>query len=426
MKIIIIGNSAAGTAAVEAIRKYDRKSSVIQLADEPHPLYSRCLITYYLAGTIDEKGLLYRPLDFHQKTNVSLSQGKRVMEVDPKRQQLRCDDASSYDYDKLLIATGGSPKIPANIPKNIEGVFALRTIAQAEAIKRKIHQLKNAVILGGGLIGMRAAQALNSCGLKVTVIVRSSHILSQMIDSEGAQVVKKRLLESGIAILEKTDVSEVLSKDNKLAAVKTDKGQTLNCELLIVAKGVKPNTELIQNSGILKREGIITDPYLQTNCENIFAAGDVAEAFDLASGDYATNALWTCAVQQGRVAGLNIIEKRVPYSGTLGMNSLNLFNLPLISFGITSPKDESKYKILIDMRPERGIYKKIIIGNNCIKGLILIGKIDNAGLFLSLIQNKTNVSAFENELLSDQFNFGKLLSCSGKQALDKYYNSRDI
>lgn len=422
MKIVIIGNSAASTAAIEAIRKYDQKSSIIQLSDESYPLYSRCLITYYLAGTINKEGLLYRKPDFHKKANVSLNLGKCVVEVDPNRQKVICDDRSSHDYDKLLIATGSSAKIPTNIPKNIDGILVLRTIAHGEAVKKKIQQAKNAVILGGGLIGMRAAYALNKCGLKVTVIVRSNHILSQMIDYHAAQIVKKKVLESGVEMIEQADVLEILCKDNKLVSIKTDKGQIIDCELLIVTKGVKPNTELIQNSGITQRTGIITNPYMQTNYENIFAAGDVAETYDLSTEDYAINALWTCAVQQGRAAGFNIIEKRVIYSGSLGMNSLSFFNIPLISFGITSPKDESKYKILTDIRPEQNIYKKVIIGNGCIKGLILVGKIDNAGMFLSLIQNKINISEIENELLSDQFNFGKLLKYYRKSALERYYN----
>lgn len=424
MKIIIIGNSAASTAAVESIRKYDQQSSIIQFTDEPHSLYSRCLLTYYLAGTIDKKGLFYRDPGFHKKANVDLNAGKSVIAVDPEGQQVKCDDGRSYGYDKLLIATGSSAKIPANIPKNINGLFALRTMDGAEALKKHIPQAKNAVIMGGGLIGMRAAYALNRCGLHVSVVVRSQHVLSQMIDDQSAQIFKKRLEEKGIRIYPQTDVSETISKDNKLVSIKTDQGQTLDCELLIVAKGTTPNTALIRDTDIARRQGIETNLYMKTNYENIFAAGDVAEVYDIATEDYAINALWTCAVQQGRIAGLNLCGKRTAYDGTLGMNALNIFNIPVISFGITKPEDETKYKIISDLRPEQNIYKKIVIQDNRIKGLILVGKIANAGVFLSLIKNKTDVSAFTTELLSDQFNFGKLLKYDAKRALEKYYDVR--
>lgn len=424
MKIIIIGNSAASTAAVESIRKYDRQSSITQFSDEPHPLYSRSLLSYYLAGTIDKRGLLYRDPGFHKEAKVDLNAGKSVIAVAPEVQQVKCDDGRSYHYDKLLIATGSSAKIPANTPKNINGVFVLRTMDDAEALKKIIPQAKNAVIMGGGLIGMRAACALNRCGLNVSLVVRSQHVLSQMIDSQSAQIFNKRLVENGIKIYPQTDVSEIRSKNNKLVSIKTDQGQTLDCELLIMAKGTTPNTQLIRDTDITRRRGIETNLHMQTNYENIFAAGDVAEAYDIATEDFAINALWTCAVQQGRIAGLNICGKRTAYHGTLGMNALNIFKIPVISFGLTKPEDETKYKIISDLRQEQNIYKKIVIQDNRIKGLILVGKIANAGVLLSLIKNKTDVSAFAAELLNDQFNFGKLLKYDRKSALEKYYGSR--
>jgi len=150
------------------------------------------------------------------------------------------------------------------------------------------------------------------------------------------------------------------------------------CELLILAKGVHPNTELIQDTDIRKRQGIETDPYMQTSHENIFAAGDVAEAFDITTEEHAINALWTCAVQQGRIAGLNIIGEQEAYDGAVGMNSLDICNSPLISYGITSPKDGSRYQMLVYEQPANNVYKKIVLKDHRIKGIILLGRIDNA------------------------------------------------
>lgn len=421
MKIVIIGNSAASTAAVEAIREHDPKSSIIQISNENHALYSRCLLPFYLAGEIDKTGLSYRNRDFHKKANVNLHIGLNVIRVDPDRQQVFCQDRRLFGYDRLLIATGSSAKIPENVPIHINGVFALRTLEDAEKIKKRIPRTKNAVILGGGLIGLKAAYALNKCGLNVTVVVRSSHILSQMIDNMSAQIIKKRMEERGIEILVQSDILEANSKNNSLVSVKTDKGQTLACELLIAAKGTLPNTNLIKHTGLAVKHGIKTNPYMQTNYENIFAAGDVAEAYDISTEDYAINALWTCAVQQGRVAGLNICEKQKKYEGTLGMNSLNIFGFPVISFGLTSPKDDSLYEVFIDKREEKNEYKKIVIKDNRIKGIILVGKIDNAGVLLSLIKNRTNVSGLKDELLDDHFNFARLIKYGRKSAFKKYY-----
>jgi NAD(P)H-nitrite reductase large subunit len=426
MNIVIIGNSAAGTAAIEAVRQHDRESKIIQLTDEAQPLYSRCLLSYYLAGAIDKHGLLYRERDFHQKKEVELhaGPGSRVVELNPEQQQVVCDNGSKFSYDRLLIGTGASAKLPAMIPGGIDGIFVLRHLADVEAIKRALENAKKAVVLGGGLIGIKAAMALHERGLKTTVVIRSNRVLSQMIDVGAARILERQLSENKIEVLHHTDISEVISKDNRLRAVKTHQGQVIECELLVVAKGVNPNLDLVRDTDIVKGWGIKTDSHMQTSRAPIFAAGDVAEAFDIAIEDYAVNALWTCAVQQGRIAGFNMIGKETSYNGALGMNSLNVCNTSLISFGITSSEDESKYRILTLNQPVRNMYKKIVIDNNHrIKGLILLGKIANAGVLLSLIQRKIDVGGFEDELLGDRFDFGALLRHGGEAELSRYYTS---
>lgn len=426
MRILIIGNSAAGTAAIEAIRTHNTRCAITQFSDETQPLYSRCLLSYYLAGKIDKTALSYRSSDFHKKLNVELNLGRSVAEVDPVKQTVACSDGSTHPFDKLLISTGSSAKIPDTVPRNIHGVFVLRTIDDAESIKRTVPKAKSAVILGGGLVGMRAADALSRCGLKVRVIIGSNRILSRMIDYDAARVITKKVLEHNIEVMTGTDVTEVLHKNKKVVGVKTNHGQALDCEILIVAKSVQANTDLIRHTDVKTRWGIETNASMQTNYENIFAAGDVAETFDITTEEHTVNALWTCAVQQGRVAGNNIVGRPVRYAGSVGMNSLNFWNIPLISFGITAPKDNAGYKILKEVRPERNLYKKVVIRKNHIKGLILVGEIANAGVLFSLIQNKIDVTPFMDELLSDHFNFGKVIRHGTKPVLEKYYRGQSV
>jgi NAD(P)H-nitrite reductase large subunit len=423
MRIVIIGNSAASTAAIEAIRKHDRRSSIVQLSDEVFPLYSRCLLSYYLAGAISQEMLLYRERDFHKASGVKLHAGSgfRAMHLDVERQKVECDSGMTVVYDRLLICTGSAAKLPPNLPRGIDGIHVLRNIADAEKIRDQSRGASNAVVLGAGLIGIKAATALNAAGIKTTVVARSQRILSQMIDSGAAGIVTKQLQEKKIDILLGTDVSEVESIGNSLTGVKTEDGRHIECQLLIAAKGVSPNTALVDSTAIEKRWGIKTDPYMRTSLENVFAAGDVAEAFDIVLDNHTVNALWTCAVEQGRVAGLNLIGKATPYNGAVGMNSLNVCDVPLISFGITSPPDESRFRIRVVNQPEKNRYKKIVIGGDRrIKGIILVGKIENAGVLLSLIRRKIDVSDFEEELLSDRFNFGKLLKYRGEEELKAY------
>jgi len=426
MKILIIGNSAAGTAAIEGIREHDTKSPILQLTDETHLLYSRCLLSYYIGGKIDKAVLSYREPNFHKRMSVELKSGVHVTEVDAAAQRVMCLDGSSHAFDKLLIGTGSSAKIPETIRGDLNGVFVLRKIADAELIKQRVLHAKNAVILGGGLVGMRAADALSQRGLKVKVLIGSNRILSRMIDFDAAQIIRRKLEKNSIEVMTGTDISEVMHKGNEVVGVKTDQGQSLDCEILVVAKSVQANTGLIHQTDIKTRWGIETDSFMQTSHENIFAAGDVAETYDITTEEFTVNSLWTCAVQQGRVAGENIAGKRKQYAGSVGMNSLNFWGIPLISFGITTPKDESRYQIVCQSWPERNIYKKVVIEQNRIKGLILVGEIANAGVLFSLIQNKIDVSAFKDDLLGANFNFGKVIRHGSKPVLERYYRGLSV
>jgi NAD(P)H-nitrite reductase large subunit len=423
MRIVIIGNSAAGTAAIEAIRQHDSQSRIVQLSDEEFPLYSRCLLSYYLAGAISRERLFYRELNFHKTHDVRLHSGSgfRAVNLDTERQQIRCDNGTTIDYDRLLICTGSSAKLPSNLPRGIEGIHVLRNIADAETLKAQLQNARSAVVLGAGLIGIKAATALNASGIKTTIVARSRRVLSQMMDDEASRIITRQLREKNIEVLLGADISEVQSVRNKLTGVKTDEGLRMECQLLIAAKGVSPNTALIDATPIEKEWGIKTDLHMRTNRENVFAAGDVAEAFDIVLDDYTINALWTCAAEQGRIAGLNLVGKTTPYNGALGMNSLNVCDVSLISFGITTPDDESQFRIRMISQPEKSKYKKIVLGpDGRIKGIILVGKIENAGVLLSLIQRKFDVSTFEEELLSDRFNFGKLLQYCGEEEMKTY------
>ena len=419
-KRIILGSSAAGIAAVEAIRAADPECDIVQVTDELHPLYSRCLLPYYLSGTLPREKLLYRDAGFHASLQVRLYAGRHAAGLDPDRKQVRCQDGSVLDYDKLLIATGASAKLPGNIPSGIDGVHVLRNLEDADAIRGKLGRVRNAVILGGGLIGLKTAVALSESGIKTRVLVRSEHVLSQMIDAAASRMVIRRLNQNGIEVVNRSDVAEVEERHKLLTAVRTEQGETIPCELLIVAKGVQPNLGCVRGADIKKRWGIETDSFMQTSLPDVFAAGDVAETYDITSEGHAVNALWTCAVQQGRIAGLNMAGRETPYDGSIGMNSLNLCGIPMMAYGITAPKDESDYRILVLENPEKFIYKKIILKNNRIKGVLLLGKIENGGVLLSLIQRKTDVEEFSEELLSDHFRFGDLLRTGDTFVFQKY------
>ncbi len=406
---VIIGNSAAGIAAAEAIRNKDKESRIVIISDEDYLSYCRCLISYYLAGDVGEDKILYRPESFYKENNIELLLNKKVIRVDPGKNRVICEDKSQLNYDSLLIATGASPKFPETPGIKKRGVFGFRTIKDTKDIEGLLPVTKTACVLGGGLIGLKAAYGLKKRNVEVKVIVKSKQVLSQMLDYEAAHFVRKKLEENGIEIITGQDVIEIIGNGD-IKAVKLDSGKAVGCSLIIVGKGVSPNIALIKDTEIKINEGIIADNRLQTNIPNVFTAGDVCESFDLTLGKLSVNALWPVAVEQGRLAGINMAGGNVNYAGSLGMNSIEFFGLPVVSLGIYKVKEgEQGYEELKVLDVKANLYKKLILNNKIIVGAVFAGDIKNSGVFLRLIKERIDVSSFEDRLLQENFGYPDIM-----------------
>lgn len=406
---VIIGNSAAGIAAAEAIRNKDKESKIVIISDEDYPAYCRCLISYYLAGDVGEDKILYRPESFYKENNIELLLNKKVIRVDPAKNRLVFEDKSQVNYDSLLIATGASPKFPDTPGIKKRGVFGFRTIKDTKEIDGLIPVTKAVCVLGGGLIGLKAAYGLKKRNVEVKVIVKSKQVLSQMLDYQAAHFVQQKLEENGIEIISGQDVVEVIGNGD-IKAVKLDSGKAMGCSLIIVGKGVSPNISLIKDTQIKVNEGIIADTLLQTNIPNIFTAGDVCESFDLTLGKLSVNALWPVAVEQGRCAGINMAGGNVNYTGSLGMNSIEFFGLAVVSLGIYKVReDEQGYEELKVLDAKANLYKKLILNGKIIVGAILVGDIKNSGVFLRLIKERIDVSSFKDRLLQENFGYPDIM-----------------
>ena len=404
-QFVIIGNSAAGIACVEAIRKKDKESRITVISDEDYPSYCRCLISYYLSGEVKEEKILYRPESFYKENNIELLLNKKVIRVDAGKNRVICEDKSQINYDALLIATGASPKIPDITGIKKTGVFKFRTIKDAKDIEALLPVTKSTCVLGGGLIGLKAAYGLKKRNIDVKVIIKSKQVLSQMLDFDSAVLIQKRLEESGIELILGEDVTEVIGNGD-IKAVKLESGKVLGCSLVVVGKGVAPNIDLIKETKIKFNAGIIADNSMQTNIPNIYTAGDVCESLDITSGEFSINALWPVAVEQGRIAGSNMVGENLSYEGSLGMNAIEFFGLPAISLGVYKVKgDSSSFEELKVMDAKSNLYKKLILKDNFLVGAISVGDVKNSGVFLRIIREKINVSPFKDKLLQENFGY---------------------
>ena len=407
-QFIIIGNSAAGIAAAEAIRSKDKQTKIIIISEEDYLSYCRCLISYYLAGEIGEDKLIYRDKDFYEQNNIELILNKKAERVDPKKGRVILEDKTNIGFDALIIATGASPKFP-DIPgikkRNVTG---LRTIKDAKVISGLVPITQTACVLGGGLIGLKSACAMRKRKVEIKVLIRSRQVLSQMIDQTAASIVQRRLEENGIELMFGLGVSDIIGNGD-IKAVKLDSGKVIGCSTVIVAKGVLPNINLVKEAAININQGIIVNENMQTSIPNIYACGDVCESYDLTLNQPVINALWPIAVEQGKVAGLNLCGERTVYDGSLGMNSIEFFGLPILSLGVYKTDKQSGFQELIRKDLKSNLYKKLIIKDSRLFGAVMIGDIKNSGLFLRLIREKIDISSIKDTLLQDTFNYADII-----------------
>ena len=402
---LIIGNSAAAVGAVAGIRKRDRDTPITLIAREAEHTYSRPLISYLLAGKVDEERMLYRGRDFYEKNGVDAVLGVEVTRIDAESRTVETDDGRTFPFGKLLIATGGAPVVPEDLPgTDARGVFTFTTWEDARRIKSHIEttDVKQAVVVGGGLIGLKAVEALVELGIRTTVVELADRILSATFDLTASEVALDFLKGKGVEVHCRTTVSEVRGHEGRLAGVLLRDGTELPCELLIFAIGVVPDTRLARGAGIACGRGIVTDDGMQTSIEGIYAAGDVVETRDLLTGARRPMPILPNAYRQGFIAGANMVGGKLTSRGGLSMNAVDLCGLPTISVGITSPEGE-EYEILSSLDDESGSYRKLVLRDNRIVGAIFVGRIDRAGIFTGLIREKVDVSGFKELLLSQDF-----------------------
>jgi NAD(P)H-nitrite reductase large subunit len=315
------------------------------------------------------------------------------------------EDGREYPFDRLLIATGSSPKI-LDIPgKDKKGVVVMRNIDHAQEIVNRIEEIKTAVVLGGGLIGLRTGYALSVRGVKVKIIVKSGQVLSQMLDRDAAEMIEGTMREHGIDIRTGRDPVEILGKDS-VEGVLLDNGERINCQLIVVGKGVQPNVDFISSTPIKVNEGIVADGTMRTSLPDIYVAGDVAETCDLTTGKMGINAIWPCAFEQGRIAGLNMAGQKANYEGSFRMNSLDFYGLPVISMGITRV-DGNEFQQY--QRKTKNTYRKLVLKDGCIVGAILVGQVQKAGILTTLLKKRVNISNHVPFLMSNRINFADLL-----------------
>ena len=408
VKYLIIGNSAGGIGAVEAIRGVDKAGVIAMIADEPYPAYSRPLISEYLAEGRPLERMLFRPAGFYEENNIQTHLGRKVKHLDIGEHVAELEDGERITWKKLLLATGGLPVIPEIKGTNLNGVFTFTTLDDAKAIDRFLSRLPEraveAVVIGGGLIGVSVTEALVRRGARVAVVEMKERILNTILDEEASALEEETLRQAGVEVLTGRTVVEI-SGEHPVKGVLLDDGSRTPCNLVVIAIGVVPRTGLVSGTGIKVNRGIIVDRHMVTSSPDVYACGDVAEAYDFAYGENRLTPVWPNACIGGRTAGFNMAGIPTEYPGGTAMNSMRYFGLDAVSAGVVTPPDDS-YEVL--SRKYDYIYRKVVLKDGLVVGMVFVGDIEKSGIVFGLMKDKINADGFKQELVADDFGLASL------------------
>ncbi len=385
----MIGNSAAGIGAVEGIRQVDQQGDMTVISSEPYHTYSRPLISYLLLGKTTEQKMKYRPDNFYRDHGCTLMAGVKVTAVDAVGKRVTLDNGGALPYDKLLVATGSAPFVPPfagldTVPQR----FTFMSLDDAKALDAALQKDKRILIVGAGLIGLKCAEGILHKVRDVTVVDLAPRILSSILDDDGAQIVQRHLEEKGVAFRLGTGVKQF---DGNRAML--DNGDTVDFDILVMAVGVRPNTALLKGIADIDK-GIIVDDASRTSAPDIYAAGDCTQTRDISCGQSRVMALLPNAYMQGYCAGVHMAGGDACFDKAIPMNAIGFFGLHIITAG----------RYVGDVYRESGgdRYKCLFYSDNRFNGYILIGDVEKAGIYTSLVRERTPLDSIDFPLICEK------------------------
>ena len=391
MNYVIIGNSIAAVACIEGIRSVDKKGAITVISAEKYPVYGRPLISYCLLGRVKRENMNYRPADFYQKNGAEVLYGRVARKIDPEAKTVELDGGEAIPYDRLLVATGSRPFVPPM--QGLDGVkdrFPFMTMDDMLALEGALSKDKDVLVIGAGLIGLKCVEGILERVKSVSVVDMADRILPSILDKEGAAIVQRGLEARGVKFF-LGDSAERL--EGSAAYLKNSK-KKIEFDILVVAVGVCPNTELVKEAGGEVNRGIVVDKGMRTSIKDVYAAGDCAEGYDSSVGSGRILALLPNAYFQGSVAGVNMAGGMAVHDDAIPMNAIGFFETHVLTTGVYEGEciEEVSDKV----------YKKLFLKEGRLVGFILINDFLRAGIYTSLIRNKTPLAEVDFELIKNR------------------------
>lgn len=394
-KYVIIGNGISSIGCIEGIRSVDKEGSITVIAKEKHMTYARPLISYYLEGKTTLNKMKYRTKSFYTKNNVEVLLDSEVTKIDKKAKKVHFKSngkRGSRSFDKVCVCTGSTPFVPPfKGLDTIENKHYFMNLDDTLGLEKAIDKNSKVLIIGAGLIGLKCAEGIAERVKSITVCDLADRVLSSILDSVPAKMMQDVLEEHGIEFLLSNSVSEF---DGNTATMVD--GSTVDFDVVILAVGVKANTSIAADAGCKVNRGILVDEHCMTNVNGIYSAGDCSEGFDLSFGDHRVLAILPNAYLQGECAGKNMVGEKYSFTNAIPMNSIGFFGLHSISAGSYFTKEDgcTIYEDTTDSS-----IKRFFAMDNKLVGYMLVGDVDRAGIFTSLIREQTPLDSIDFEAL---------------------------
>jgi nitrite reductase (NADH) large subunit len=398
---VIVGNGIAGVTAAQTIVRADPDASVHLLGREPYPYYQRPQLWAWIAGEIAEQDLFFRPADWYAERGIQLHLGTQAAALDPVAHTVSLSDGATIDYDRLLLATGGVPFVPPIAGTELPGVFSLRTIEDARAIKAYAERTARVLVLGGGLLGLETARALLGPDREVCVVEIFPHLLPRQLDAPGAAVLTQRLEAMGLRFrIGKT--TEAILGDGRVQGVRMSDGSEVAGEMIVLSTGIRSNVDLARAAGLEVNRGVVVDEHLQTSAADVYAAGDAAEYQGRVYG------IIPAAIEQARAAATNMVGSQpATYTGTVPSTTLKIVGIDLTCLGETTVEGP-EYTILRHTDADNGVYKRLTLRENAVTGAILLGDTADARSIQRLIAEGRSVAQYGERLIDGSVDLSAL------------------
>lgn len=392
-RIVIIGNGIAGNSAAQAIRRSDQKVDLTLISDERYPLYSPCAFHKFLSGEMEQQRLFLKKFENYSREGIKTIFGQKVSEIDLRKREVSLPE-KRIPFDALILATGAKALIPPVKGSEKRGVFTLKIMEDAKKIFH--YPAKKAVVIGSGPTGIEAAVALRKRGLRVILLSRS-RILRRLFDEEPSFMLKRVLEQAGIEVLVGETVAEILGGE-AVERLATSNGE-LDCEMVILSSGVKPNLELSKDLGIEigSLGGIKTDDYMMTSLENIYACGDCIESKDRITGETGLSLRWPNAKRQGWTSGCNCIGERRRFTGSFNVTGIEIFGTYAVSAGVGAASLGIGKDYAIAEKTCGSSFYRLIMEDHRLVGMQLINKSEHGGLLFSRMLRKDNLLKLAKE-----------------------------